>query len=63
MSTPGATPFPWLSLALLAGATVLCFALARLLFEWDARAVTPSRRAWFALLGIVPFAIAMAVGG
>jgi len=63
LAMPGSGGVPWLSLGMLAAGAALCFALSRLLFEWDARSVTPSRRAWFALLGAAPFIAAAAIGG
>lgn len=63
LAMPGSGGVPWLSLGMLAAGAALCFALSWLLFEWDARSVTPSRRAWFALLGAAPFIAAAAIGG
>jgi ABC-2 type transport system permease protein len=59
---PGSGPFPWVSVAALATGTVLCFALAALLFQWDSRMSQPNRKAVLAVLGIVPYAIAAVIG-
>ena len=56
------SPFPWREVVLLAASVVINFGLAGLLFQWDSRARQPSRKAWGALLAVVPFAIAVAVG-
>ncbi len=61
-SGPAAMGLPWLSLAVLAASTVLSFALAGLLFEWDTRAAAPSRKAWLALLVLAPYVIAAVIG-
>jgi ABC-2 type transport system permease protein len=63
LAMPGSGAVPWRSLGVLAAGAALCFVLARLLFEWDARSVTPSRRAWCALLGAAPFVAAAVLGG
>ncbi len=60
---PAGAPVPWLSIAVLAASTVLDFILAAWIFQWDPRATTPSRKAFAALLGILPFAVAVALGG
>ena len=62
LSPAGALPVPWLSVAVLAAAAIIGFGLSALIFEWDSRASVPSRKAWAALLLIVPFVIAAAVG-
>jgi ABC-2 type transport system permease protein len=58
---PGA-PIPWLSIGVLAASTVLDFGLAAWIFQWDPRATTPSRKAFAALLGILPFVAAVMIG-
>lgn len=62
MGMPGSAGMPWLSLAVLTSSVVITFTLAALLFEWDARASAPSRKAWAALLAIAPFAVSVFVG-
>ncbi len=54
--------FPWISLAVLAGGAVVSFALAAWIFQWDTRASQPNRKALAALLALVPYGIAVAVG-
>jgi ABC-2 type transport system permease protein len=56
------SPFPLWDVALLAVSVILDFGLAAALFQWDSRARQPSRKAWAALLAIVPFAVAVAIG-
>ncbi len=48
--------------AVLAAGTVLSFALAALLFQWDTRASQPNRKALAALLAAAPFAAAALIG-
>jgi ABC-2 type transport system permease protein len=55
LGMPGSETVPWLSIGVLAASVVVSFGLSALLFEWDSRASVPSRKAWAALLGIVPF--------
>jgi ABC-2 type transport system permease protein len=62
LAMPGGDGVPWLSLGVLAASVVLSFGLAALIFEWDTRAAAPSRKAWLALLGIAPFAVAAIIG-
>jgi ABC-2 type transport system permease protein len=63
IAMPGASGgIPWASLSVLAASTVLDFCLAGLLFEWDSRTSVPSRKAWLALLAVVPYAVSMAIG-
>jgi len=59
----GPLPAPWLSIGVLAVSAVLNFGLSGLLFEWDARSAAPSRKAWLALLAILPFAASVALAG
>ncbi len=59
----GPLPVPWLSIGVLAVSVVLNFGLSGLLFEWDARAAAPSRKAWLALLAILPFAASVVLAG
>lgn len=58
----GDGPAPWSSLTVLGSSTVLSFALAGALFEWDARANRPSRRRYAAILATVPYAVAALIG-
>jgi ABC-2 type transport system permease protein len=53
---------PWLSLGVLGASIALSFTLAALVFEWDSRAAQPSRRAYLALLVVLPYAVAAVVG-
>jgi hypothetical protein len=46
----------------LAASIVLSFALAALAFEWDSRAAQPSRKAYAALLAVIPYAAAALIG-
>jgi hypothetical protein len=62
LGMPGSAGTPWLSLGVMAASIVLSFGLSALLFEWDSRASAPSRKAWAALLAVVPFAAAALVG-
>jgi ABC-2 type transport system permease protein len=62
LGMPGSAGTPWLSIGVLAASIVVSFGLAALLFEWDSRAQAPSRKAWAALLAIVPFAAAALIG-
>jgi len=62
MAMPGSAAVPWASIAVLASSTVLSFVLAALLFEWDSRSSVPSRKAWWALLGLLPYACALMLG-
>jgi ABC-2 type transport system permease protein len=62
LSMPGSTGTPWFSIGVMAASIVISFCLAAILFEWDSRASTPSRKAWAALLAIVPFAAAALIG-
>jgi ABC-2 type transport system permease protein len=57
----GGTP-AWGSLGVLAASIVLSFALAALVFEWDTRAAQPSRKAYAALLALVPYAVSALLG-
>jgi hypothetical protein len=57
-----AQPVPVLSICVLAVSALLSLALAALLFEWDSRASQPSRKAFAAILGIVPFVAAALIG-
>jgi ABC-2 type transport system permease protein len=59
---PGSIPLPWVSIGTLAACAAICFGLAAFVFQWDARSSSPSRRAWTAFLGIVPFALAALAG-
>jgi len=59
---PAGSPIPWLSIGVLAASTVLDFGLAAWIFQWDPRATTPSKKAFAALLGILPFAAAVMIG-
>jgi ABC-2 type transport system permease protein len=59
---PGSHGTPWLSLGVLGASVVLSFGLAALLFEWDTRAAQPSKKAYAALLAIIPFAAAALIG-
>jgi len=59
----GATGVPWLSIGVLVASILLTFLLSSLLFEWDARSSAPSKKAWWALLAIAPYAIAVVIGG
>jgi ABC-2 type transport system permease protein len=61
MGMPGSTGTPWLSIAVMAASIVVSFGLSALLFEWDSRASAPSRKAWAALLAIVPFVAAAVI--
>ncbi len=63
LAMPEGAGAPWLSLAVLAAATVLSFGLAAAIFEWDTRAAAPSRRAWLALLALAPYVVAAVIGG
>ena len=58
LGMPGSAGTPWLSIAVVAASIILSFGLSALLFEWDSRASAPSRKAWAALLAIVPFVAA-----
>jgi ABC-2 type transport system permease protein len=62
LGMPGSAAMPWISLVALASGTVITFVLAALLFEWDSRASVPSRKAWLALLGLLPYACAALLG-
>ena len=62
LGMPGSAGTPWLSIGVLAASIVVSFGLAALLFEWDSRTQAPSRKAWAALLAIVPFAAAALIG-
>jgi ABC-2 type transport system permease protein len=62
LGMPGAAPTPWLSMGVLAVSAALSFGLAALLFEWDSRASAPSPKAWFALLAVLPYAVAALIG-
>ena len=53
---------PWGSLAVLGASVVLSFGLAAALFEWDSRAAQPSRKAYAALLVILPYAVSALIG-
>ncbi len=53
---------PWGSLGVLAASILLSFMLAALLFEWDSRAAEPSRKAYAALLALLPYAAAAVMG-
>ncbi|MBN2351971.1 MAG: ABC transporter permease [Spirochaetales bacterium] len=55
--------FPWVSLAALGGGAVVSFFLSAWIFQWDTRASRPNRKAFAALLALVPYALAVAVGG
>jgi ABC-2 type transport system permease protein len=59
LGMPGSESVPWLSIGVLAASVIFSFGLSALIFEWDSRASVPSRKAWAALLGIVPFAVAV----
>ncbi len=59
---PAGSPIPWVSIGVLAVSTVLDFGLAAWIFQWDPRATTPSKKAFAALLGILPFAAAVVIG-
>jgi hypothetical protein len=59
---PGSSAVPWFSIGVLGAGTILSVVLAGLLFEWDTRAAAPSRKAWLALLGVVPYAAAALLG-
>ena len=61
-SPAGALPVPWLSIAVLAATVMLGFGVSALIFEWDSRASVPSRKAWAALVLIIPFALAAMAG-
>jgi ABC-2 type transport system permease protein len=52
---------PWGSLGVLAASIVLNFLLAALLFEWDSRAAQPSRKAYLAVLAVLPYAVALII--
>jgi ABC-2 type transport system permease protein len=60
---PAGAPVPWLAIAVLSASTVLDFALAAWIFQWDPRSTTPSRKAFAALLGVLPFAAAVVIAG
>ncbi len=53
---------PWVSVGVLAASIVLSFVLAALIFEWDSRSAQPSRKAYAALLAIVPYAASALLG-
>ena len=57
-----AVQVPWLSVGVLAASTALSFLLAAYIFEWDSRASQPSRKAYAALLGAAPYAVAALIG-
>jgi ABC-2 type transport system permease protein len=59
---PSGAPVPWISIAVLSSGIVLDFALSAWIFQWDPRSTTPSRKAFTALLGILPFAAAVLIG-
>jgi ABC-2 type transport system permease protein len=59
---PAGVPVPWLSISVLSLSTLLDFGLAAWIFQWDPRATTPSKKAFAALLGILPFAAAVMIG-
>lgn len=63
LAMPGAAEAPWLSIGVLAASVVLSFALSALVFEWDARVSVPSRKAWAAILAILPFAVSVPLAG
>jgi ABC-2 type transport system permease protein len=54
--------FPWVSLAALVAGSVLCFALAAALFQWDSRMSQPTRKAALAVLGLLPYVAAALIG-
>jgi ABC-2 type transport system permease protein len=62
LGMPGSAAVPWTSLAVLGSSVVISFVLAALLFEWDSRASVPSRKAWCAVLGLLPYACALVLG-
>ena len=62
LAMPGGSGIPWLSIGVLCAGAAVSLVLARLLFEWDTRAAAPSRRAWLAVLAIVPYAAAALAG-
>lgn len=62
LAMPGSSAVPWFSIGVLGAGTILSVVLAGLLFEWDTRAAAPSRKAWLALLGVVPYAAAALLG-
>lgn len=53
----------WRSAAVLSGSAVLSGVLAAWIFQWDPRAQTPNRRAFAALLAVVPYAASALWGG
>jgi ABC-2 type transport system permease protein len=53
---------PWGSLGVLAASIALSFALAALVFEWDSRTAQPSRKAYLAILVVLPYAVAAIIG-
>ena len=53
---------PWGSLAVLGASVVLSFVLAATLFEWDSRAAQPSRKAYAAILVVLPYAVSAVIG-
>jgi ABC-2 type transport system permease protein len=55
-------PAPWGSLAVLGASVVLSFVLAAWLFEWDSRAAQPSRKAYAAILVVLPYAVSALIG-
>jgi ABC-2 type transport system permease protein len=59
---PAGAPVPWLAIAVLSASTLLDFGLAAWIFQWDPRSTTPSRKAFAALLGALPFAAAVLIG-
>jgi len=63
LAMPDAGGVPVLSLAVLAASIVLSFGLAAFIFEWDSRAAAPSRKAWLALVGFLPYVAAAVIGG
>jgi hypothetical protein len=59
---PGSAGIPWLSITVLVSSILLSFLLSALLFEWDSRATAPSKKAWWALLALAPYAVAALIG-
>jgi ABC-2 type transport system permease protein len=62
LGMPGGGAVPWSSIVVLAASAALSFGLAAMLFEWDTRSSQPSRKAFAAILGILPFAAAVLTG-
>ena len=59
----GTAGIPWVSVAVVLTSIALSFLLSALLFEWDARSSAPSKKAWWALLAVAPYAVAAIIGG